>query len=62
MVNMFDHPLIKALVEQRNMALNNCAFLMARVAELEAQIVKQAPEPPIDLARERAAREAPGDV
>lgn len=57
MVSMFDHPLIKALVEQRNAALNNCAFLAARVAELEAQIVKDAP-PPIDLARERAAREA----
>ena len=55
MVNVFDHPLIKALVEQRNAALNNCAFLLARVAELEALIVKE-PAPPIDLAKERAAR------
>ena len=40
MDNLFDHPLILALIAQREAALNNCAALSARITELEAQVAQ----------------------
>jgi hypothetical protein len=41
---MYDNPLIYALVQQRNQALDNCALLAARVAVLTEE-VKRLTEP-----------------
>jgi hypothetical protein len=36
--SMFDHPLVRALIQQRDIAMNNWAVQAMRVAELETEI------------------------